>query len=195
MDSGHDAIGGRVVRMLISLHPDLLTHAGHGLDQATEGSIRRAVSTAYYAMFHLLIAEAVEFEYPTGHDNSDDELNDFGRRVDHRPAYDACRWVLGSIPNQHCAHLFVTRPVVSKDARQFLQSFIRLQDWRIFADYNRLHGFPWPFASTAIAEATTAITQWQSVRTEAACRTLVACIAVNAKRTTSKPSPPATLWA
>lgn len=45
-----------------SLHRDLLEQAGHLArkepKKPRQASLRRAVSTAYYALFHLLIAEA-----------------------------------------------------------------------------------------------------------------------------------------
>ena len=77
-----------------------------------EANLRRAVSTAYYAMFHCLAESCANLLVGgSGSDRSQPAWNQAYRALDHRPARDRCtrRNVISRFPNeiQNFAHLFV----------------------------------------------------------------------------------------
>jgi hypothetical protein len=90
-----------------------------------QASLRRAVSTAYYAVFHFLISESVD------NWNRNDLRASLGRAFDHAPMKGASNRVLNS----------KTFPFVGEDPEvvmnlKFVASaFVQLQDKRHIADY------------------------------------------------------------
>jgi hypothetical protein len=112
----------------MAYHDDLLSQALHLVHTApsTQASLRRAVSSAYYAVFHLLIAEA------TSNWNNVKLRAALGRAYDH------------GIVRTASNRLSTTRdfpftgedPQVVGSLRFVALTFTQLQEDRHFADYN-----------------------------------------------------------
>ena len=112
----------------MAYHDDLLAHA-LGLVQtqpASEVTLRRAVSAAYYAAFHLLIFEATQHW-----DNS-------ALRPTLARAYDHALMKSTSKPDLRSPRvpLHERGPKGRQELKQIARGFAQLQEDRHFADYN-----------------------------------------------------------
>ncbi|MFN7924245.1 MAG: hypothetical protein U0Q16_29355 [Bryobacteraceae bacterium] len=140
------------------LADDLLEDARHlaakGDAEQRTSCRRRAISTAYYALFHLLIEDFVA-QWPLA-----DQRARLARMFDHRKMRDA-----GLEPADR------TRPTQTEAAIESVRTaFRQLQADRHRADYD----LSWNIVSTdvadAIALAEDAFSKWRSVKTENVAR-------------------------
>ena len=90
-----------------------------GAAQPTQADLRRAISTAYYALFHCLAAAAADLL--TGSDRSP-EWHQVYRALEHGKAKRACR-------QQRALRAF------PMEIRRFAEMFVDLQEARHEADY------------------------------------------------------------
>lgn len=119
-----------------SLPEHLLEQARHlGSRERTrprQASLRRAVSTAYYALFHLLIREAVR---QIGPNLSDDHFNRIYRWFDHGTMYQVAKEF-----RQKVVRIRNSKEVLIQSnigAIQFVaELFVDLQEMRHAADYD-----------------------------------------------------------
>jgi hypothetical protein len=112
----------------MAYHDDLLSHAlalVHAQPQS-ELTLRRAVSAAYYAVFHLLISEA------TAHWDNRGLRTTLGRAYDHALMRSTSNRILDSREFPYTNE----NPRIVKDLREVAQGFSQLQEDRHFADYN-----------------------------------------------------------
>jgi len=114
----------------MSFADDLLEQAHHliGKDGANpkEASLRRAVSTAYYALFHLLIDEAVGNWAIVRHRSK------LGRAFDHGSMKNICE---DQIKTFHSTG----RPALLVRLEEVARTFVELQGARHTADYDNSH--------------------------------------------------------
>lgn len=144
----------------MAYHDDLLTQAGELLHKNEQNSnqadLRRAVSSAYYAIFHLLISEAA---LNWSRESSRDA---FGRMFDHGLMRKASQRILDS-------RLFPfdgEDPTLVQNLRTVAQAFVQLQDKRHLADYH--NGIRWTHTES-LQEVTTvrkALLIWNSIRNQ-----------------------------
>jgi hypothetical protein len=112
----------------MAYHDELLAHAltlVHVQPQS-ELSLRRAVSSAYYAVFHLLIFEATE------HWDNNALRATLGRAYDHGLMKAASNRILNGQEFPYTNE----NPAVVKELKDIAQGFSQLQEDRHFADYN-----------------------------------------------------------
>ena len=109
----------------MSFADDLLEQSFHlsnrDVGKPKQASLRRAVSTAYYALFHLLIDESVSARAV------ERQRSVLARTFDHGKMKSVCESTLKTATGGGR-----TPPELVTVA----QNFIRLQDWRHAADYN-----------------------------------------------------------
>src|SRR4051812_484040 len=145
----------------MSLEDDLLEQAEHlarrDSTRPKQASLRRAVSTAYYALFHLLVREA------TAAIVSDARLRQLvPRAFDHSEMKQACRpFAAGALPDHLKA---VTAAVVPDDLKYVADAFIQLQQARHEADYNTSRVFNRTDTLAHHQRATEAFAAWGRVR-------------------------------
>ena len=147
----------------MQLADDLLFQAGHlaSLDprRPKQANLRRAVSSAYYAIFHFLSDEVVRLLIPT----SPSELATHARRaLGHTPMRKVCEAVVDGRLARGKEQLL---PVgFSAEFRQIAKAFVDLQEARHLADYDL--GSPHDRASVllSVEQAREAITSWRAVR-------------------------------
>lgn len=150
--------------MITELPEQLISQAEFLLREATfnEANIRRAVSSAYYALFHLLIRDAVvNWKHADQHAR-------LARTFDHKRMKDASTAVLkeiGNLPNQAAAG------ADTEQASRFrlstvAQAFVDLQQARHRADYDIGEPFGSVDAAVDIAQARLAFVTWAEVRDE-----------------------------
>ncbi len=138
----------------MAYHDDLLRLASDVIerDAATQAELRRAVSTAYYALFHLLVSETT---LNWGRASS---RNALGRMFDHRTMKRVSDRLAkktpsaGEDPNVVSALWFVAK------------IFVELQDLRHIADYD--NGTSWTRldAIVPIASARSAFAVWNGIK-------------------------------
>lgn len=109
-----------------------------------QADLRRAVSTAYYALFHAIARQAADSFATTGENQSHPAWVQVYRSLDHGTAKDACR--------------NVAVPAFPYGLVTCANSFITLQEERHQADYNPDYRTTRADAQTRIDEAEAAIT-------------------------------------
>lgn len=130
-----------------------------------QASLRRAVSTAYYALFHLLISEAT--------------LN--WKRVDQRPLlaryFEHCKMKSASDRQRaECNKFMSAKPVPSLDLEcmrhlHFVShTFLQAQQQRLMADYDNATPWTRTDALMLITDVETAFASWRVIRDDAAAQ-------------------------
>ncbi len=151
------------------LAEELLEHARFlaNLDPSTtsQANIRRAISAAYYAVFHLLaheVATQVSPDFPEG-------LRERTQRaLDHRQMLTAAKAFYeagqaGKRPGNLPADIKLAGPV-SKELSLIAESFKDLQEARLAADYDALNRFDATDAVTLVQRAESVFRNWKKER-------------------------------
>jgi hypothetical protein len=123
---------------------------------SSQASLRRAVSTAYYAVFHMLIAEA------TSHWNIVSLRAALGRAYDHG----VMRASSNRILNTRDFPFTGEDPRVVQDLRFVASTFTQLQEDRHFADYNLTKDLDPTDALNQVKSAEEAFHVWSTIRNE-----------------------------
>lgn len=134
---------------LLRLASDLANKAG-----ATQAELRRAVSTAYYALFHLLVSET------TLNWSRDNSRNALGRMFDHG----LMKRVSSRIADVKRTPFADEDPIIVSGLRFLAEIFVELQDERHVADYD--NGTIWTVldAIVPIATAKSAFIAWDGIK-------------------------------
>ena len=142
----------------MAYHDDLIEHAIFLADLNLAGNpkqvdLRRAVSAAYYAVFHLLTTEAA---LNWGNPN---QRSRFARVFDHGRMKNCSSKVLArALP------VDPTAIKIAADLRVVADSFVKLQQARHTADYDNSKVWSWTEVFETIAQAREAITAWMVIR-------------------------------
>lgn len=120
----------------------------------TQASLRRSVSTAYYALFHLLIQEA---SANWGRSDTRDYL---ARAFEHKTMKDASTRAENAIYDPSIS------PQVVAKLRSVARAFRELQVQRHLADYSNATKWDRVKASARVNQSKTAFGDWKSIRNE-----------------------------
>ena len=150
--------------MITELPEQLISQAEFLLREAAfnEGNVRRAVSSAYYALVHLLIRDAVvNWKHAGQHAR-------VARAFDHKRMKDASTAILKEIGNLPGPAIAGTD---TEQASRFrlstvAQAFVDLQQARHKADYDIGEPFRPVDAAVDVAQARLAFVAWAEVRDE-----------------------------
>lgn len=116
----------------MSLATDLLAQAKHLAtkepQRPKQASLRRALSAAYYALFHLLTSDAARSHSPRV------LRSRVKRAFDHAAMKEVCIGIAAGSPSGKLAGLFA--PPISQDLRDVARAFVELQQLRHQADYD-----------------------------------------------------------
>jgi len=147
----------------MSLHGDLIELAEylarHEIGKPKQATLRRAVSTAYYALFHLLVREA------SRHLVANEDLRSLlARAFEHSEMKRISRaFAAGALPDS----LKMFEPV-SPELRDLADAFIQLQEARHEADY---HVGRSPFSRQEVvnlaSRARLALESWTRIKSDA----------------------------
>lgn len=140
----------------MAYHDDLLTQALQLVRVSTQLALWRAVSAAYYAVFHFLIAEA------TSNWNNVSLRTALGRAYDHGVMKTASNRIL----NLKDFPFTGEDPAVVANLRFVAQAFSQLQEDRHFADYNLTKDLDPVEALTQVKSAEKVFTIWPAIRGE-----------------------------
>lgn len=144
----------------MAYHHDLL-HQAHALvhkepRKPRQASLRRAVSAAYYALFHLLISEAV----------SNWKRKEFrgvlARAFDHG----AMKSASNRLQDRRLFPFTGENPNVVKALRYVAETFVQLQEKRHIADYDNGAFWTKTEARAQVTSAQKAFADWQNIRDE-----------------------------
>ncbi|MEY2539589.1 MAG: hypothetical protein QOG67_3329 [Verrucomicrobiota bacterium] len=146
---------------------DLLEQARHLASRERknprEASLRRAVSTAYYALFHLLISEAtLNWKRP-------EQRDALGRVFEHGKMKSACQRQVNDL-NAY----FKTKPLPGRELRSaehlhaVSETFIEAQQKRHAADYDNSRVWTRTAVRTQIESVANAFQSWRAIRNEPA---------------------------
>lgn len=156
----------------MSLPNDLLEQAKmlHALDprRPKQASLRRAISAAYYALFHLLIEEATTMMFGGQLDRK--RFRDvLGRGFSHSSMNAACKsFGVGALPTALSNILGLL--VIPTDLQTVGSVFVQLQQMRHQADYNMARRFSKSEVLVLVQDAEEAFLAWQKVRNDEAAR-------------------------
>jgi len=123
--------------------------------------LRRAVSTAYYALFHRLIEDAARFLISGDHRRPLREA--LGRTFDHTGMKNASRGFAAMHPPPRIARLLAGKPI-QPELATVASTFARLQQARHEADYDPARRFTRRETLSLIDETEQAFVAWQRVR-------------------------------
>jgi len=121
---------------------------GQGPGQPRNADLRRAVSTAYYALFHRITVDTAQ-HLPGG---TDEEPRRAARYVTHTSVHQVCGWISGETPPRHLTAL-VDRLRSSHDVAYVAASYSKLHDEREAADYDHLANFTRPGTRAVVRQA------------------------------------------
>jgi hypothetical protein len=142
----------------MAYHDDLLTQALQlvHVSPPSQLTLRRAVSAAYYAVFHFLIFEA------TSHWSNAPLRTALGRAYDHGIMKTASNRILNTKDFPFTGE----DPTVVSQLRFVAQTFSQLQEDRHFADYNLTKDLDQVEALTQVKSAEKLVNTWPSIRGE-----------------------------
>lgn len=120
----------------------------------TQASLRRSVSTAYYALFHLLIQDA------SANWNRTDTRDYLSRAFEHKTMKDASRRA------ENAAYDPSVPPQVETRLRSVARAFRELQVRRLLADYSNATKWDRVKASSKVDQSKMAFSDWKVIRNE-----------------------------
>jgi uncharacterized protein (UPF0332 family) len=125
-----------------------------GAGQPRNADLRRAVSSAYYGLFHAITGAAANELISK---SSDDDKLKFTRHIDHRSIKMVCEWVLGlNQPTTQKGNIYRDIIVAAKTSTLLTDLaiiFTSLQDERHRADYDHFANFTRPQVLSLINDA------------------------------------------
>ncbi|MFY9727559.1 MAG: hypothetical protein WB579_19305 [Bryobacteraceae bacterium] len=122
-------------------------------DDPQQVDLRRAVSAAYYALFHLLTTEAAQ---NWKHQN---QRNRFARMFDHGRMKACSSKISARVLPADPAEI-----LIAKDLKRVADSFVRLQQDRHTADYDNSKVWSRTEVWEKIDDVQTAMTAWMGIR-------------------------------
>jgi hypothetical protein len=157
----------------MSLHHDLLHLARDLVNRnpvaPVEADLRRGVSTAYHALFHLLIHEATTQIVAIA------ALRPrVARSFDHKVMKAVCHDYTKLTPNSAGQLLSATGQLVPQELQDIASAFVALQEARHQADYNTAAAVTHAQADIDVVSAEDAFTDWGVVQADPAAATFLA---------------------
>jgi hypothetical protein len=161
----------------LSLHHDLIEQAFHLAvrepKKPRQASLRRAVSTAYYSLFHLLRDDATKRFFP----NSPANLRlKAGRAISHSEAKNVCEMFAKSTGIKD-----LTTPPIEADLQEVASKFNELQEARHKADYDLTETFDRVQALGHVQRAKDATAAWLRVKSSQNANVFLAALFLHSK--------------
>lgn len=139
-----------------------------------QASLRRGVSTAYYALFHLLAGEAGQL-WQGGSAASRQRVE---RALDHT----AMKEVSQTFSQTQWTNWNGQPVALPADLRSVANAFVSLQQERHEADYNSGRSWAPAEAQSKVKQARLAFQQWRAVRTQPVAQDFLLSLFVGEKR-------------
>jgi hypothetical protein len=162
----------------VSLHRDLIEQAQHLATRESkrprQASFRRAVSSAYYAVFHMLTNDAVRRLVP---DTPGPLRTQVQRAFAHAEMRTACEQFAKSLG----AFSRLLLSPVEPDLQIVAKAFVELQHQRHLADYDLSRDFDRIEVLGIIGQAKAAISAWARVRNTPNANVFLAALLLNSR--------------
>lgn len=176
----------------MNLSDELLDHAQRLADLApevqTEADRRRAISAAYYALFHQLIADATElFAGASTTDTLQQNLaSQIGRMISHSEVRNNADTFINSKGKYNLKKFVLellneTSPTVPSALDSVATTFGKLQDDREKADYVPSATHDSTDAIASVEAAARAVEDWKTVRSQPIARAFLASLLLEKK--------------
>jgi uncharacterized protein (UPF0332 family) len=141
--------------------------------------LRRAVSAAYYAVFHAFALRVARQVLPQGSSGDQQRLT---RSLEHTALREVCQWVIGN-PGAGKQHI---QPIVASlqgdpSVKQLASITFRLQEARHLADYDHFAAFDKASALSSVNEAEVVLNTLDALSGHANLEQLLALIALHSK--------------
>jgi hypothetical protein len=131
--------------------PGVVAPAAPAAPPKTEAELRRAISTAYYALFHLLINASTTRGVPT------EPLRGYvARTFEHRDMAGVCKKYSNRATD-------LTGQTVPMEIQRIALYFVELQNARMKADYNIKDSVTQQYAKSFVQMAQDAFTDWAAL--------------------------------
>lgn len=161
----------------MAFHDDLLVQAArlarHEPMRPRQASLRRAISSAYYALFHLLTGAAASLVTPRSLQGLDLSVR---RTFEHAAMKDLCKgFAAGNVPVPLQTHV---ANQLDPDLRLVADAFIELQQARHQADYDLGRPQTRSEALRLVQVAQDAFAGWARVRTSKDARVFLVALAL-----------------
>jgi len=166
----------------LALADDLLTQAKHLArrepNRPKQASLRRAVSTAYYALFHLLASDGARKLAPAQPDRLRARVQ---RAFDHRTMKEVCaKYGLAASASNLPPHLAdLTIAPFEPEFSRIGDAFVELQEARHRADYDVATPFDRNDVLQKIDLVERAFSDWDAVRSEVNANVFLAALLLN----------------
>ncbi len=165
----------------MALYDDLLEQADHLASREPkkprQASLRRAVSAAYYALFHLLAAEGARKLVPAQPASLRAKVR---RAYVHANMKEVCQQF--SLPRPPDALVSLLPQPIEPDLRAVAASFVALQEARHEADYDFAMTFTRIDALQKIERARAVFRSWQAIRSNANATVFLAALLLQRHR-------------
>jgi hypothetical protein len=150
---------------------EVLSEPGPGYPE--QASFRRSVSTAYYALFHLLVEEAVQLWAGSSASR---------RRLERVFEHVAMKDVSESVRSGSWKGWSGSSGILPSELKDVAEAFVDLQQARHTADYS--NGTTWTHMDVRakVAKAQTAIRKWRCMRTEPVAHDYLLSLLIGRKR-------------
>ena len=156
---------------------DLLTLAGRLANPARQypkqASLRRSISTAYYALFHFLVRESVK-----GWNGTDAARAGLERRFEHAKMKSVSR----DVANDKWLGWSTPAPKVPPELRSVARAFVLMQEARHLADYDNAKEWTRIEAREMVAEVHRALENWATIWTHPAANEYLLSLLIGSKR-------------
>jgi len=162
----------------VSLHSELIEQAEHLAKREPkrprQASLRRAVSAAYYALFHLLVNDAVRKLIPIAPDKLRGQAQ---RAFTHGEMRAACKQLTQG------SELFLTllEQPVEPEIRDVAEIFVELQQQRHAADYDLAQTFDQLDVLRTVEQSRAAMSGWRKVRNTPNANVFLAALLLNSR--------------
>ena len=145
---------------LLALARDLAARAAGG--PPAQAALRRAVSTAYYALFHMLANEATERMFGAGSDRAGLRAC-LARGFAHRTMKNTARaFMSGAAPPKLAPGMDGLAP--QPELVRVAKALLTLQHFREVADYDVAHAFAHDHVFALVERTEAAFEDWAAVR-------------------------------
>lgn len=162
------------------MHDDLIRQA-HRLarldpQKPKQANLRRAISAAYYALFHFLADQYSRQLIGTGHARLAFRQV-LARGMEHGEMNDACKSFSGGTLKQKVAKGLPLNYQIAREVQQIAQTFVEMQQKRHLADYDLSETFLRPAVISDISQVERSINSYQKLSDAIQKRFFLGCLA------------------
>jgi hypothetical protein len=138
-------------------------------------NLRRAVSSAYYALFHFLVDQACRSLIGTQHRQLSFR-NVLARAFEHGTMKEACKSFAGGTLKAAVAKGLPAKFRISTDVQGVARTFVELQEKRHIADYDRSERFRRADVLALIRQVDRAMVRYREIKSSTQKRFFLACL-------------------